>query len=227
MPVASRLDRHGAAGSSARSSQAEGARERAHRRLVDRRLDVGMAYAVRCRRLEAGAPVAEVVEIGAGHDRRLGARRDRAVQVGLAEEAAVGRVGEVVGVGELAGIDDRETPAFAARMVLDASGRLRRHRGRYRVHHLRAATEPASCRHGERHAVDAAAHRDRDRRRCPRAPHPARPTSPRRCSTLLLRPPVPALRPRAAGSIARRAHRRSLDPSPPWRCAIRPGGSRS
>ncbi len=163
MPVASRLDRQGAAGSSARSCRPIGARERSHRRLVDRRLDVGMAYAVRCRRLEAGAPVAEVVEIGAGHDRRLGARRNRAVQVGLAEEAAVGRVGEVVGVGELAGIDDRETPALAARMVLDAGGSLGRHRGRYRVHHLRAVAEPASCRHGKRHAVDAAAHRDRDR----------------------------------------------------------------
>ena len=92
----------------------------------------------------------------------FGARGDRAVQVGLAEEAAVRRIREVVGVGELAGIDDRKTPAFAPGVGLDARGRLGRHCRRGRMDHLGGRAELAPGHDRERHAVDAAAHRDRD-----------------------------------------------------------------
>ena len=161
MPVASRLDRQGAAGSSARSCRPK-ARERSHRRLVDRRLDVGWRTPCAAAALRPGRQSPRSSRL-VPDDRRLGARGNRAVQVGLAEEAAVGRVGQVVAVDELARIDDREPPAFAARMVLDASGRLGRHRWRYRVHHLARPPSRRPGRHRERHAVDAAAHRDRDR----------------------------------------------------------------
>ncbi len=63
-------------------------------------------------RIEAGPVLAEIIEVGAGHDLAGSHRADRAVEVGLAEEAAVDRIGAVARVGELAGVDDPQGPAL-------------------------------------------------------------------------------------------------------------------
>ena len=66
-----------------------------HRRLVDPGLDQRMAHAMLRRGLEPGRIVAEIVEIGAGRHRPVGVAADGAIEVQLAEEAAVDRVGAV------------------------------------------------------------------------------------------------------------------------------------
>ena len=70
--------------------------DRAHAGLVDGRLDERMAHCMVARRVEARAILAEIVEIGAGDDLRVRRGPDRAVQAGLAVEAAVHRIRAVL-----------------------------------------------------------------------------------------------------------------------------------
>ncbi len=120
-----------------------------------------MAHAVPLGGLEAGAVVAEIVEIGARGDRVVGMAADRAVEVELAEEAAVDRVGEVAWVGHLAGVDDAELPAGTGGMGAHAGGGERWHRGRDGVEYRDRGAKLALGEPGQGHAVHAAAHGDR------------------------------------------------------------------
>ncbi len=112
IPVSTRLDRQGAAGSSARSSRPSARATNAHVALGEPGFDEGMAHAMLFRRLQARAEVAEIVGVGAGDDRAFEARGDRAVEIVLAEIAAVDGVGAIARVGKLAGVDRFERPAF-------------------------------------------------------------------------------------------------------------------
>ena len=135
MPVSMRLDRQGAEGRSDSAPSPSPAREGPHRALVDAGLHEGVADGVVARGIQAGAVLAEVVQCwcrtgsGAG-----GARRDGAIQVGLAEEAAVDRVG-AVGAG-------RRTPRRRTRPAPSPPAAARA---------LGAAV--ASCGHGGRRGV--------------------------------------------------------------------------
>ena len=150
IPVSSRLDRQGAAGSSARSWRPRLARARARSpcRSRPRRRD-GARRGSR----PPGAPGASRRDRRGWSraDRGPRARRDRAVEVGLAEEAPVGRVGEIVRIGELAGVDDLEPPARGrsparARSPPAAPRAIRRGSSLARSPSRRAAAIPrASC----------------------------------------------------------------------------------
>ena len=113
-----------------------------------------MAHAGGCRRGEAGAPVVEVVEIGAGEELDGRGGGECAVEILLAEEAAIRRVGEVARIGELAGIELHQAPAARRGMPRDACGGVRWHGGRDGVVHGHVRAQHALRDDRERHAVD-------------------------------------------------------------------------
>ena len=68
-------------------AEAEMAGEHTHIALAQPGFDERMAHAVLLRRQQAGAILAEIVEIGAGDDLRSGVRPDRPVEAGLADRS--------------------------------------------------------------------------------------------------------------------------------------------
>ena len=135
----------------------------AHGFFVDAGFDERMAHAVVLCRVQTGAVFAEIVEVGAGDDLRRGMRHQRAVQVGLAVEAAVHRVAAIVRIAKFAGIDYRKRPAFARRERSHAIGGFLRHGGRNGVEHFDFAVQCAVGQSGQGQAVYAAADRYRYR----------------------------------------------------------------
>jgi hypothetical protein len=142
--------------------EAEVAGERPDRRLVEASLHIGVTHPVLPGGVEARAVLAEVVAIGAGQDLAVGDAPDRPVQVGLAEEAAVDRVGPVGRVGELACLDHAQVPALPGGLGPDALGRLAGHGRGDRVDDEGRARRHPVGEGGERQAVDPTAHRHGD-----------------------------------------------------------------
>ena len=190
--------------------------------LVDAGLDQRVPDPVVRRRRQPGPIVAEIVEIGARQDLRVGNFGDRPVQVGLAEEAAVDGVRQIAPVGELAGVDHLEAPTVVGRVPAHPFGGLRRHRRRDRVNHDRVRNRPMAM-IGQGHAVDATAHRHRGAVQA--GQHRPKPGTGGGGFT---HRPLPAPRPRRAAPApparpgpGRRGPRGR---PPPWRCAGRPAG---
>ena len=100
-----------------------------------------MDHAALGRGLQAGPIIAEIVQVGAGRDGALGDRAYAIVEVGLAEVAAVNRVGAVARVLELPGIGHGERPTLAFGMGADAGRGMRRDGGRDGVKHATAERE--------------------------------------------------------------------------------------
>src|SRR5258708_3421864 len=138
------------------------ARERTHGFLVDAGFNERMAHAVVLCRVKARAVFAEIVEVRTGDDLcgRMG--HQRAIQVGLAVEAAVDRVAAIVGIAELPGVDYRQHPALPRCKGAYAIGGFLRHGGRNRVEHFGFAARSAMSDCRQREAVPAAAYRDRN-----------------------------------------------------------------
>ena len=165
MPVSIRLDRHGRGRQLRHVAQPEFARRAPARR----------SCRCRPRRTDAARPCSRAASSPGRYSprssrlvpERIGRvvrPRDRAIQVGLAEEAAVDRVGAVVRIGELAGVEHVERPALARPRSAHARRRLPRHRRRGRVDACPRARPSVAMRDRRQgQAVDPAAHRHRDR----------------------------------------------------------------
>ena len=71
------------------------------------------------RRIEPRPVLAEIVGVGARQHLRIGMAADAAVKVGLAEKAAVHRVGHVGRIVEFPGIDHAKVPPLCHGQPLD------------------------------------------------------------------------------------------------------------
>ena len=89
--------------------------------------------------------------------------RNAAIKIGLAEEAAIDRIGQIVRVREFSRVDNSQPPALIGGEPLDPFSRFLRHRRRDGVKDLNAGRGDAMGERRQRKAVDAAADRDRQR----------------------------------------------------------------
>ena len=64
--------------------------------------------------LESGPIFPEIIEIGAGKNLRVDVARDAAIKIGLAEETAINRIGQIVFIREFSRVDDLEAPSLVA-----------------------------------------------------------------------------------------------------------------
>ncbi len=65
-----------------------------------------MANRVKFGGVEARSIFSKIVESGARKDLRIGVARDVAIEIGLAEEAAIDRVGQIALIGKFARVHD-------------------------------------------------------------------------------------------------------------------------
>ena len=79
--------------------------------------------------LESGPIFPEIIEIGAGKNLRVDVARDAAIKIGLAEETAINRIGQIVFIREFSRVDNSEAPSLSRGEQFDALGRLFWHRG--------------------------------------------------------------------------------------------------
>ena len=123
-----------------------------------------MADRVLGRGRQPGTKVPEIVGVGAGDDggTSSGERRNRRVEIRLAEVAAIDRIGDVARIDKLARVDPLEPPSLAPRVPFDTLGRIGGDGGGDCVDHVRRIGEHPVRDDGEGHAVDAPAHRHRD-----------------------------------------------------------------
>jgi hypothetical protein len=94
-------------------AQSQMACQRTHSLFTHRSFHEWMAHAVLLSCDQAGAILAQIVQIRTGHDLCRGMRSDRSVKTGLAVEAAVDGIAHIVAVVELARIDYTQCPALA------------------------------------------------------------------------------------------------------------------
>ena len=80
--------------------------------------------------LEPGPIFAKVIEIGAGKNLRVALARDAALKIGLEEEAAIDRIGQIILIREFSRVHNSQTPTLIRREPFDAVSRLFRHCGR-------------------------------------------------------------------------------------------------
>jgi hypothetical protein len=108
--------------------------------------------------------IVEIVQIGAGGDRRFRQLSDAVVEIGFAEIAAVHRIGAIAWIGEFPSVGYDQIPAEARRVIAHPCGCMGRNGGRGRMHHHGPACRCGVGEMRQRHAVHAATHRHRQRR---------------------------------------------------------------
>ena len=79
--------------------------------------------------IEPGPIFPKVIEICARKNLRVAVARDAAIEIGLAEEAAIDRIGQIVFVDEFSCVHNSQPPSLVCREHFDALGRLFRHCG--------------------------------------------------------------------------------------------------
>ena len=77
---------------------------------------------------QSGPIFTKIVEIGARKNLRVDVARDATIEIGLAEEAAIDRIGQIVFVREFSRVHNSQAPTLSRREQFDALGRLFRHR---------------------------------------------------------------------------------------------------
>ena len=80
--------------------------------------------------IEPGPIFPKIVEIGARKNLRVAVARDAAIEIGLAEEAAINRIGQIAFVGKFSRVHNSQPPTLARREPFHAPSRLFRHCGR-------------------------------------------------------------------------------------------------
>jgi hypothetical protein len=93
MPVSTRLERQGAAGRSDKAPKPSSrASDRTAGPFVDPGLEIRVADRVTLGGFESRPIFLQVIEISARENLRVGKARDAAIEIGLAEEAAIDRI---------------------------------------------------------------------------------------------------------------------------------------
>ena len=93
MPVSTRLERQGAAGSSDKAPKPSSRASDRTGPFVDPGLEIRVADRVTLGGFESRPIFLQVIEISARENLRVGKARDAAIEIGLAEEAAIDRIG--------------------------------------------------------------------------------------------------------------------------------------
>src|ERR1700728_4693993 len=113
--------------------------------------------------IEPGPIFPKIIEMGARKNLRFAVARDAAVEIGLAEEAAIDRIGQIAFVGKFSRVHNSQPPTLVGCELFHAPSRLFRHCGRDGMEKFSTRTCRAMGESRERHAVHASADSDRQR----------------------------------------------------------------
>ena len=108
-------------------AQSQVASERTDHLFVDSSLEIRVADRMKLGGFEPGPIFPKVVEIRARKNLRVAVARDTAIEIGLAEEAAVNRIGQIAFVGKFSRVHNSQPPTLVRCEPFHALGCLFRH----------------------------------------------------------------------------------------------------